>query len=77
MSPSKRAFEKYKPQGLFSEFYGILPRFLPVYVQAKFWDRLLLPQILAVFKLPTTKIDVVDFIQILLKKQAIPCLVTY
>ena len=24
ISPSKRAFEKYKPQGLFSEFYGIL-----------------------------------------------------
>ena len=23
MSPSKRAFEKYKPRGLFSEFYGI------------------------------------------------------
>ena len=23
-SPSKRAFENYKPQGLFSEFYGIL-----------------------------------------------------
>ena len=22
MSPSKRAFEKYKPRGLFSEFYG-------------------------------------------------------
>ena len=21
--PSKRAFERYKPQGLFSEFYGI------------------------------------------------------
>ena len=24
ISPSKRTFEKYKPQGLFSEFYGIL-----------------------------------------------------
>ena len=23
ISPSKRAFEKYKPWGLFSEFYGI------------------------------------------------------
>ena len=23
-SPSKRAFEKYKPQGLFSNFYGSL-----------------------------------------------------
>ena len=23
MSPSKRASEKYKPRGLFSEFYGI------------------------------------------------------
>ena len=23
-SPLKRAFEKYKPRGLFSEFYGIL-----------------------------------------------------
>ena len=22
ISPSKRAFEKYKPRGLFSEFYG-------------------------------------------------------
>ena len=24
ISPSKRAFEKYKPRGLFSEFYGIV-----------------------------------------------------
>ena len=24
ISPSKRAFEKYKPRGVFSEFYGIL-----------------------------------------------------
>ena len=24
ISPSKKAFEKYKPQGLFSEFYGTL-----------------------------------------------------
>ena len=24
ISPSKRAFEKYKARGLFSEFYGIL-----------------------------------------------------
>ena len=24
ISPSKRAFEKYKPLGLFAEFYGIL-----------------------------------------------------
>ena len=23
VSPSKRAFERYKPRGLFSEFYGI------------------------------------------------------
>jgi len=23
ISPSKRTFEKYKPQGLFLEFYGI------------------------------------------------------
>ena len=23
ISPSKRAFEKYKPRGLYSEFYGI------------------------------------------------------
>ena len=23
ISPSKRAFEKYKPRGLFSEFYGM------------------------------------------------------
>ena len=26
ISPSKRAFEKYKPRGLFSEFYGSLYR---------------------------------------------------
>ena len=26
ISPSKRAFEKYKPRGLFSEFYGITDR---------------------------------------------------
>ena len=26
MSPSKRASGKYKPQGLFSEFYGIIAR---------------------------------------------------
>ena len=26
ISPSKRAFEKYKPWGLFSEFYGILTK---------------------------------------------------
>ena len=24
MRPSKRAFEKYKPRGIFSEFYGML-----------------------------------------------------
>ena len=24
MIPSKRAFEKYKPRGVFSEFYGVL-----------------------------------------------------
>ena len=24
IGPSKRAFEKYKPRGLFSEFYGTL-----------------------------------------------------
>ena len=24
ISPSKKAFEKYKPQGLFSEFYSII-----------------------------------------------------
>ena len=24
ISPSKRAFEEYKPRGLFSEFYGII-----------------------------------------------------
>ena len=24
MSPSKRAFEKYMPRGLFSEFFGIV-----------------------------------------------------
>ena len=28
ISPSKRAFEKYKPQGLFSEFYGMLFKLL-------------------------------------------------
>ena len=33
-------------------------------VRAKFWDRLILPQILVVFKSPTTKIDFVDFLQI-------------
>ena len=33
-------------------------------VQAKFWDRLILHQILVVFKSPTTKIDFVDFLQI-------------
>ena len=26
ISPSKRAFEKYKPQAFFSEFYGILKK---------------------------------------------------
>ena len=33
-------------------------------VRAKFWDRLILPQILVVFKSPTTKIDFIDFLQI-------------
>ena len=33
-------------------------------VRANFWDRLILPQILVVFKSPTTKIDFVDFLQI-------------
>ena len=33
-------------------------------VRAKFWDRLILPKILVVFKSPTTKIDFVDFLQI-------------
>ena len=42
----------------------MLPRFLPFCVQVKFWDRLILPQILVVFKSPTTKIDFVDFLQI-------------
>ena len=42
----------------------ILPRFLPVCVRAKFWDRLILPQILDVLKSRTTKIDFVDFLQI-------------
>ena len=32
ISPSKRAFEKYKPRGLFSEFYGM---FLPRDVQSR------------------------------------------
>ena len=33
-------------------------------VRAKFSDRLILPQILVVFKSPTTIIDFVDFLQI-------------
>ena len=33
-------------------------------VRGKFWDRLILPQIVVVFKSPTTKIDFVDFLQI-------------
>ena len=33
-------------------------------MRAKFWDRPILPQILVVFKSPTTKIDFVDFLQI-------------
>ena len=33
-------------------------------VRAKFWDRLILPQILVVFKSPATKIDFVDLLQI-------------
>ena len=40
------------------------PAFLPVCVRVKFWDRLILPQILVIFKSPTTKIDFVDFFQI-------------
>ena len=36
----------------------------PVCVRAKFCDRLILPQIVVVFKSPTTKIDFVDFLQI-------------
>ena len=42
----------------------VLPCFLPFCVRAKFWDGLILPQILVVFKSPTTKIDFVDFLQI-------------
>ena len=33
-------------------------------VRTKFWDRLILPQILVVFKSPTMKIGFVDFLQI-------------
>ena len=33
-------------------------------MRAKIWDRLILPQILVVFKSPTTKINFVDFRQI-------------
>ena len=33
-------------------------------VRATFWDRLTFPQILVVFKSPTTKINFVDFLQI-------------
>ena len=33
-------------------------------MRAKFLDRRILPQILVVFKSPTTKIDFVDFLQI-------------
>ena len=33
-------------------------------LRAKFWDRLILPQILVVFKSPTTKIEFVDFLKI-------------
>ena len=42
---------------------NISPRFLPVCVLAKFWNSLILPQILVVFKSLTTKIDLVDFLQ--------------
>ena len=30
--PPKRAFEKYKPQGLFSEFYGMLSLFTSFFI---------------------------------------------
>ena len=36
----------------------------PFCVRAKFWDRLILPQILFVFKSQTTKIGFADFLQI-------------
>ena len=32
-------------------------------MREKFWDRLILPQILVVFKSPTTETDFVDFLQ--------------
>ena len=35
ISPSKRAFEKYEPRGLFSEFYGICQR---VCVECESWS---------------------------------------
>ena len=41
-----------------------LSRFLPFCVQAKFWDHLIFPQILVIFKLTTMKIDFVNFLQI-------------
>ena len=58
---------------------NILPRFLPVCVRAKFWDRLILPQILVVFKSPTTKIDLSIFSKSKrpFEKQTAPRLVTY
>ena len=43
---------------------NILPRFLPFCVGEKFWDHLILPQFLVVFKSPTSKTDFVDFLQI-------------
>ena len=42
---------------------NIFPAFF-LCVRAKFWDCLILPQILVVFKSPTTKTDFVDFLQI-------------
>ena len=33
MSPSKGAFEKYKPRGLFSEFYGTPLHWLPLHLE--------------------------------------------
>ena len=60
-------------------FYPALSGFL-FCVLAEFWEDLVLPQILVVFKSPNMKIDFVDFLQIgaaFWKKQITPRLVTY
>ena len=42
MSPSKTAFEKYKPGGLFSEFYGISLEIFLMYCSLSAYGRLFL-----------------------------------